>query len=103
MCSNITKGAAKEKAGMPCKRRSAGKEVEEGGTGGGGASYKEKSIARRVEEEFVGDVKEEGGMVLWTNSATRCGVVGAGIAWPRSRCHVSEVPKMWQRGMLHGR
>jgi len=88
---------------MPCKGRSAGKEVEEGGTGGGGTFYKEKGAARRVEEEFVGDVKKEGRMVLWTNSAIRCGVVGAGMAWPRSRCHISEVPKMWQRGMLCGR
>jgi len=88
---------------VPCKGRSAGKEVEEGGTGGGGVSYKGKSTARRVEEEFMGDVKEEGGMVLWTNSAIRCGVVEAGMAWSRSCCHISEVPKMWQRRMLHGR
>ena len=99
-CGNATKGVAKEKAGTPCKGRSAGKKVEEGETGGGGASYKGKSTARRVEEEFVGDVKEEGGMVLWTNSATRCGVVGAGMAQLRSCCHVSEVPKIWQRGIV---
>ena len=36
-CGNATKDTAREEAGMPCKGRSAGKEVEEGGTGGGGA------------------------------------------------------------------
>jgi len=87
---------------VSCKGRSVGKEVEEGGTGGGSASYKGKSTARRVEKEFVGDIKEEGRMVLWINSAMRCRVVEAGMAWPRSHCHISKVPKMWQRGMLHG-
>jgi len=33
-----------------------------------------------VEEEFIGDVKKEGRMVLWTNSTTRYEVVGAGMA-----------------------
>jgi len=35
-CGNATKGVAREEAGVPYKERSAGKEVEEGGTGGGG-------------------------------------------------------------------
>jgi len=65
--------------------------------------YRGKCAVRGVEKKFIGDVEEEGRMVLWTNSATRCGVVGAGIAWPRSYCHVSEVSKMWQRGVLCGR
>jgi len=41
--------------------------------------------------------------ILWTNSATRCGIVGAGMAWSRGCHHIFEVPKMWQRGILHGR
>jgi len=44
--------------------------------------------------------KEEGRVVLWTNSATRHGVIEVGMAWSRSRRHIFEVPKMWQRGML---
>jgi len=59
-----------------------------------------RSAARRMEEKFVGGFEEEGRMVLWTDSATGCKVVGVGIAWPRSCRYVFEVPKMWQRGML---
>jgi len=44
-----------------------------------------KSAARGVEEKFVGGIEKEGGVVLWTNSATRCGIIGVGVAWPRSR------------------
>jgi len=33
----------------------------------------------------------------------RCRTVGVGMAWSRGRRHVLEVPKMWQRGMLHRR
>ena len=36
VCGNAIKGAAREEASAPCKGKSAGKEVEEGGTGGGG-------------------------------------------------------------------
>ena len=39
-------------------------------------------------------------MVLWTYSATKCRVMGVGIAWSRERRHVFEVPKMWRRRML---
>ena len=56
-----------------------------------------------MEKEFVGDIEEESGMVLWTNSTTKCGVVGVGMVWPRSRRHIFKVPKMWQRRMLCGR
>ena len=48
----------------------------------------------------MGGVKKESRVVLWTNSATRCRVMGAGMAQPRGRHHVFEVPKMWQRRML---
>jgi len=41
--------------------------------------------------------------ILWTNNATRCGIVGAGMAWSRGCHHIFEVPKMWQRGILHRR
>jgi len=51
----------------------------------------------------VGGVEKEGRVVLWTNSATRCRVVGVGMARPRSCRHIFEVPKMWQRRMLCGR
>jgi len=56
-----------------------------------------------VEEEFMGGVKKESQVVLWTNSATRCRVMGAGMARPRGRHHVFEVPKIWQRRILCGR
>jgi len=56
-----------------------------------------------VEEKFMGGFEEENRVVLWTNSATGCRVVEVGMAWPRSRCHISKVPKMWQKGMLRGR
>jgi len=53
-----------------------------------------RSAARRMEEKFVGGIKEESGVVLWTNSATRRGIVGVGVARPRGCHHVFEVPKM---------
>jgi len=56
-----------------------------------------------MKEEFVGGVEEEGGVVLWTNSATRCTVMGVGVVQPRSCRHVRGLPKMWQRRMLRGR
>jgi len=56
-----------------------------------------------VEEEFMGGVEEESQVVLWTNSATRCRVMGVGMAQSRGCRHVFEVPKMWQRRMLCGR
>ena len=71
--------------------------------GKGGAPHEGKGTARGMEEEFVGGVEEEGRVVLWTNSATRCTVMGVGVAWPRSRGHVRGLPKMWQRRMLRGR
>jgi len=58
---------------------------------------------RGIEEEFIGNVEEESGVVLWTNSATRCRIMGVGVAQPRSRHHILEMPKMWQRRMLCGR
>jgi len=102
-CGNATKGAAREEAGVPCKGRSTGKKVEEGGTGGGGARGQATRSVAGVEEKFVGGVKKEGRVVLWTNSATRCGIMGVGVARPRSRCHVFKIPKMWQRRMLRRR
>jgi len=39
----------------------------------------------------------------WYNSATRCRIVGVGMAWSRGLCYVFEMPKVWQRRMLHGR
>jgi len=74
--------------------------VEEGGAA---CPTKGKVQQEKMEKEFVGDVEEEGGVVLWTNSAMRCGVVGAGVVQPRSCRHIFEMPKMWQRGMLCGR
>jgi len=93
-CGNATKGTAREETGAPCKGRSAGKKVEEGGTGGGGVHGQATKSIARVEEKFVGGVEEEGGVVLWTNSATKCRIMGVGVVWPRSRCHIFEVPKM---------
>jgi len=56
-----------------------------------------------MEEEFVGGAEEESRMVLWTNSAARYGIVGVGMAWTRSRRHVFEMLRMWQRRMPCGR
>ena len=102
-CGNATKGAVREKAGAPYKGRSAGKKVEKGGTGGGGARGQATRSTAGVEEKFVGGVEKEGGVVLWTNSATRYGIMGVGVAQPRSCCHIFKMPKMWQRRMLRGR
>jgi len=59
--------------------------------------------AAGVEEKFVGGVEKESRVVLWTNNATRCGIMGVGVARPRSRCYLFKMPKMWQRRMLCGR
>ena len=95
-CGNVTKGTTREEASAPCKGRSTGKKVEEGGTRGGGVRGQATRSAAGVEEK-------EGGVVLWTNSATRCGIMGVGVAWPRSCCHIFKMPKMWQRRMLRRR
>ena len=42
-------------------------------------------------------------MVLWTDSTTRCRIVGVRMARPGSHHHVFEMPKMWQRRVLCGR
>jgi len=59
-----------------------------------------RSTARRMEEEFIGGLEEESRVVLWTNSTIGYRVVGVGMAQPRSRHHVLEMPKIWQRRML---
>ena len=64
---------------------------------------KGKSTARRIEEEFVGSAEEESRVVLWTNSAARCGIVRVGMVWTRSCHHVFEMLRMWRRRMLCGR
>ena len=69
----------------------------------GGAPYKGKSTARRMEEKFVGGAEEKSRVVLWTNSATRCRIVGVRMAWTRSHRHVFEMLRMWQRRMPCGR
>ena len=102
-CGNATKGAVREEAGAPYKGRSAGKKVEKGGTGGGGARGQATRSTAGVEEKFVGGVEKEGGVVLWTNSTTRCRTMEVGVVRPRSRCHVFKMFKMWQRRMLCGR
>ena len=51
----------------------------------------------------MGGAEEESRVVLWTNSAARCGIVGVGMAQSRGHRYVFEVSKVWQRGMLHGR
>jgi len=56
--------------------------------------YREKDAAKKVEEKFVGDIEEEDRVVLWTNSAIRCRIVGVRMAWSRGCHHVSEVPKV---------
>jgi len=48
-----------------------------------------------MEEEFVGRLEEEGRVVLWTNSATRRGVVGVGVAWPRGCRYIFKMSKIW--------
>ena len=55
------------------------KEAKEDEGRKGGVPCKGRSIAR-IEEELEGRAKKEGRVVLWTNSATRCGVVGVGMA-----------------------
>ena len=57
--------------------------------------YKEKGAAE-VKKEFVGDIEEESRVVLWTDSATRCRIVGVGMVQSRDCHHVFEVPKIWQ-------
>jgi len=54
-------------------------------------------------EKFVGGAKEESRVVLWTNSATRCRIVGVGMARTRSHRHVFEMLRMWRRRMPCGR
>ena len=76
-------GKEREEAGAPCKGKSAGKKVEEGGTGGGSARGQATRSTAGVEEKFMGDVEKEGEVVLWTNSATRCGIMGVGVVRPR--------------------
>jgi len=78
------------------------KETKKNGGRKGGAPCKGRSVAK-VEEEFMGRVEEKSRVVLWTNSATRCRVMGAGMAQSRGRCHVFEMPKIWRRRMLCGR
>jgi len=56
-----------------------------------------------VEKEFMGGVEEKSRVVLWTNSATKCRVMGVRIAGSRDRRHIFEVPKMWRRRMSCGR
>jgi len=56
-----------------------------------------------MEEESIGGAEEESRVVLWTNNATRCGIVEVGIARARSRRHVFEMLRIWQRRMLCGR
>ena len=51
----------------------------------------------------MGGFEEESRVVLWTNGATGCRVVGARVAWSGSHCHIFEIPRMWQRRMLCGR
>jgi len=58
-CGKATKGAAKGKASMPCKGKSAGKEVEEGRKGGDGACGQATRSVARMKEEFNRRVKEE--------------------------------------------
>jgi len=59
-----------------------------------------RSTARRVEEKFVGGSEEESRIVLWTNSAMGCRVMGVRVAQSRSHHHLLEMPRMWQRGIL---
>ena len=51
----------------------------------------------------MGSAEEESGVVLWTNSATKCRVMGVGMARSRGYRHVPEVPKMWRRRVPCGR
>jgi len=96
------KGTAGKEAGMPHKGKSTGKgkKAEESGRKWSSAPYKGKGAARRVEKEFMENIEKESEMVLWTNSTTRCGVMGVGMAQSRGRRHIFEMPKIWQRRML---
>jgi len=91
-----TKGAARRKAGIPHKGKSAGKgkEAKESRERRSGMPHRGKGTARKVKKKFVEGLEEESRVVLWTNSATGRGVVRVRIAWPRGRCHVPEMPKM---------
>ena len=71
--------------------------------GRSGVPCKGKSAARRMEEEFVGGAEKESRVVLWTNSAARCGIVGVGMARTRSCRHIFEMLRMWRRRMPCGR
>ena len=88
-------GKKGEKGGAP--QRGKGilrrKETKKNGGRKGGAPCKGRSVAK-VEEEFMGRVEEKSRVVLWTNSATRCRVMGVRMAQSRSHRHVFEVPKM---------
>jgi len=65
---------------------------------------KSRVMQCRVEGKTIRSVRTvEMKCLLWTNSATRCRVMGVGMARSRGRRHVFEMPKMWQRRMLCGR
>ena len=97
-------GKKGEKGSVPQREKGTPrrKKTKENGGRKDGAPCKGRSIAK-VEEEFIGGVEEKSQVVLWTNSATRYRVMGAGMARSRGRCHVFEMPKMWRRRMLCGR
>jgi len=88
------KDTAGGEASVPYKGKGAGrrKEVEESRRKQGGVPYKGKCAAKGVEEEFMERFEKESRVVLWANSATRCRVVGVGMAWSRGRRHIFEMP-----------
>jgi len=64
VCGNVTKGVVREEAGMPCKRRSAEKKVEEGGIGGGGMHGQATKSVARMKEKLGGRIEKEDGGAL---------------------------------------
>ena len=80
-CGNATKDTAREEAGMPCKGRSAGKEVEEDGTGGDGARGQATKSIARMEEEFSRRIEEEGRGALWERRSRRGAIMGARLVY----------------------
>ena len=58
-CRGKSTPRRQEEAGMPRKRKSAGKEAKESRRERSSMPYKGKGTARGVEKEFMGDVEEE--------------------------------------------
>jgi len=75
------------------KRRRKGKEAEESRGRRSGVPCKGRSTAR-MEKEFMGGAEKESRVVLWTDSATGCRVMGVGVVRPRGCSNIFEMFQM---------